>query len=85
MSEIFANQRNKKLSTESSIGHAKSLRQKIKREKTPARHPADSHTREHLNIFTEENGATTQRRYSVVSMFSGCGGMDLGFHGDFTF
>ncbi len=23
--------------------------------------------------------------YSVVSMFSGCGGMDLGFRGDFTF
>ncbi|PDW03302.1 hypothetical protein CJ255_09500, partial [Candidatus Viridilinea mediisalina] len=23
--------------------------------------------------------------YSIVSMFSGCGGMDLGFRGDFTF
>ncbi|PDW01499.1 hypothetical protein CJ255_18830, partial [Candidatus Viridilinea mediisalina] len=23
--------------------------------------------------------------YSIVSMFSGCGGMDLGFRGNFTF
>lgn len=26
-----------------------------------------------------------QHRYSVASMFAGCGGMDLGFRGDFTF
>ncbi len=29
--------------------------------------------------------ATSQQTYSVVSMFSGCGGMDLGFRGGFTF
>ena len=27
---------------------------------------------------------SSQRKFSVVSMFSGCGGMDLGFHGGFS-
>ena len=38
---------------------------------TPAERP------KHLQIATSET-------YKVVSLFSGCGGMDLGFQGDFT-
>lgn len=30
-------------------------------------------------------GAESEKGYSVVSMFSGCGGLDLGFRGDFEF
>jgi DNA (cytosine-5)-methyltransferase 1 len=25
------------------------------------------------------------RKYSTLSLFSGCGGLDLGFHGNFQF
>ena len=30
------------------------------------------------------NGASSNKKHSVISMFSGCGGMDLGFQGGFT-
>jgi DNA (cytosine-5)-methyltransferase 1 len=33
------------------------------------------------NLTARDNGGS--KRFSVVSMFSGCGGMDLGFHGGF--
>ena len=33
---------------------------------------------------TKEVKPTHTRNYSVVSLFSGCGGMDLGFRGDFS-
>jgi DNA (cytosine-5)-methyltransferase 1 len=31
------------------------------------------------------DSATMAKEYTVISMFSGCGGMDLGFHGGFAF
>jgi len=33
----------------------------------------------------EKNVKTSRDNYSVVSLFAGCGGLDLGFRGDFTF
>ena len=33
----------------------------------------------------EKNVKTSYDNYSVVSLFAGCGGLDLGFRGDFTF
>src|SRR5687768_14932227 len=33
---------------------------------------------------TKQNTRPTKNKYSVVSMFSGCGGMDLGFRGGFS-
>lgn len=39
-------------------------------------------------LLTNESSptiATQTQDLSIVSLFSGCGGMDLGFHGDFTF
>lgn len=35
-------------------------------------------------LFTDQPPTITEGKFSVVSMFSGCGGMDLGFHGGFT-
>ncbi len=37
-----------------------------------------------LPLFAMLNTSPADRKYSVVSMFSGCGGMDLGFRGGFT-
>src|ERR1035437_10176323 len=85
MSEIFAKQRNDRLFVDSPIGHAKSLRHKSKRENSPSRHSKGAAIHPYANLFADGNDATPQKRFSVVSMFSGCGGMDLGFHGDFTF
>lgn len=39
---------------------------------------------DHLRLFAEQTPTVQGGKFSVVSMFSGCGGMDLGFHGGFT-
>jgi DNA (cytosine-5)-methyltransferase 1 len=38
---------------------------------------------QHVLEFTREDELPTQKGHTVVSMFSGCGGMDLGFLGGF--
>ncbi len=38
----------------------------------------------HLRLFVDQPTPVAEGKFSVVSMFSGCGGMDLGFHGGFT-
>lgn len=38
----------------------------------------------HPHLFTDRPPVVPEGKFSVVSMFSGCGGMDLGFHGGFT-
>jgi DNA (cytosine-5)-methyltransferase 1 len=40
--------------------------------------------REDVRLFADQNLPVPQGKFSVVSMFSGCGGMDLGFHGGFN-
>jgi DNA (cytosine-5)-methyltransferase 1 len=85
MSEIFANLRNERLFADSLIGHAWALRNKSKRKNSPVRHSTGAHGNQYSNLFADGNDTTPQKRFSIVSMFSGCGGMDLGFHGDFTF
>ena len=37
-----------------------------------------------FNSIMTRSGYSQEDRFSVVSLFSGCGGMDLGFRGDFT-
>ncbi len=37
-----------------------------------------------VEMKESSNNTVTTKRYKVVSMFSGCGGMDLGFTGNFT-
>lgn len=37
-----------------------------------------------LRLFADQPPTVSPGKFSVISMFSGCGGMDLGFHGGFT-
>jgi DNA (cytosine-5)-methyltransferase 1 len=39
---------------------------------------------DHLHLFPNQISPVAEGKFSVVSMFSGCGGMDLGFHGGFN-
>lgn len=39
---------------------------------------------EHLRLFADPITPVQAGKFTVVSMFSGCGGMDLGFRGGFT-
>lgn len=39
---------------------------------------------DHIRLFPDPRPVVPEGKFSVVSMFSGCGGMDLGFHGGFT-
>src|SRR3989338_5517072 len=38
-------------------------------------------------IIPEEraNASMKTKKFSIISLFTGCGGLDLGFNGDFTF
>ena len=47
--------------------------------------PAGRRTPAGFNQFTTKFADADPEAYRVVSMFSGCGGMDLGFLGDFPF
>ncbi len=47
--------------------------------------PTVPSTRELGSALHRGSSSASKKRYSVVSMFSGCGGMDLGFTGDFEF
>jgi len=40
---------------------------------------------ENVNRINAEKVKSNSKKYNVVSLFSGCGGMDLGFNGGFTF
>src|SRR5664279_2175890 len=60
-----------------------SRQSRMKRTKSPAR-PSIATRQEQPGLFPEKTSPVPERRFSVVSMFSGCGGMDLGFHGGFT-
>jgi len=48
------------------------------------RHPKGIPASAQPCLFTNQAPPRSQRKFTVVSMFSGCGGMDLGFHGGFT-
>lgn len=85
MSKILAVQRNEELFPDLSIGHPRRTRQRSRRQNLSTKHSTGSHGRKHLNLFADGHDERPEGRFSVVSMFSGCGGMDLGFHGDFTF
>jgi len=85
MSGVFASQQNERLFADSPIADARFLRNKNKRKNSPGRHSTGAHGNQYSNLFGDGNAAPPKGRFSVVSMFSGCGGMDLGFHGDFTF
>jgi DNA (cytosine-5)-methyltransferase 1 len=56
-----------------------------KRKIATARRPKNNHAVHEPSTPAEDRNAhSVKPKYSVVSMFSGCGGMDLGFHGGFT-
>ncbi|OMH21674.1 hypothetical protein AC231_14700 [Clostridium pasteurianum] len=38
---------------------------------------------ERIDIINTENAS--KRRFTILSLFSGCGGLDLGFKGGFTY
>ena len=40
---------------------------------------------ENVKRINAEKVKSNSKKYNVVSLFSGCGGMDLGFNGGFTF
>lgn len=46
---------------------------------------SQSYYMENVNRINAEKVKSNSKKYNVVSLFSGCGGMDLGFNGGFTF
>lgn len=78
MNEITVKRQNERLLTNTPHSFARSKRRAL-----PARRSITAH-HEHPHLFTEQNPPVPEGKFSVVSMFSGCGGMDLGFHGGFT-
>lgn len=46
---------------------------------------SQSYYMENVNRINAEKVKSNSKKYNVVSLFSGCGGMDLGFKGGFTF
>jgi len=85
MSEFFANRSNDRFFADLPIGYARPSRHKSRRENSPARRSKGAHDHQCSSLFADGKDTAQQRRFTIVSMFSGCGGMDLGFHGDFTF
>jgi len=73
MSETTTKRQNKNRPTKTSHVAANSSRNARGARKLPHR----------IRLSTESIVSTPERKFSVVSMFSGCGGMDLGFHGGF--
>ena len=53
-------------------------------ERSPLRRPKMAHLSEGTDLIAGGKFPAAMRKFSVVSMFSGCGGMDLGFHGGFA-
>ncbi len=56
---------------------------RMKRRTLPARRSTVAH-HECPGLFADQKPPVPKGKFSVVSMFSGCGGMDFGFHGGFT-
>lgn len=46
---------------------------------------ADTMVAERSNFAVADVSAKSRKRHKVISLFSGCGGMDLGFRGNFEF
>lgn len=46
---------------------------------------SQSYYMENVKRINAEKVKSNSKKYNVVSLFSGCGGMDLGFNGGFTF
>lgn len=85
MNEHFASQRTERLFADSLVGLARPSRHESRRRILPVRRSKAAHVHHGSNLFTDGTVVVPEGRFSIVSMFSGCGGMDLGFHGGFTF
>jgi len=76
MSETTTKPQNLRLQTKIPVGHRRSAHL-AKTAKITTHH-------DHLRLFPDQTPTVPEGKFSVVSMFSGCGGMDLGFHGGFS-
>lgn len=83
MSETNTIRLNKVLFTSDLHDPARST-SRMKKKASPPRRLITSVYHESSSLSPKQNLAAPASKFSVVSMFSGCGGMDLGFQGGFT-
>lgn len=83
MSELFVTRQNATLFTSTAFAPAGSVQPGMRRRTPPVRHPKGAHSSLLPQLFEDLKPPLPQGKFTVVSMFSGCGGMDLGFRGGF--
>jgi len=84
MSEISAIRQLDLFVSKTAPGSVRSKLPATKGKSSPVRHPKMAHLSEGTDLIAAQKPPGAMRKFSVVSMFSGCGGMDLGFHGGFA-
>ena len=82
--KISTKRGNDKLLQNASCNHLRSAPSRMKRKISPVIHTKSLHPHSSSHVSPDPNSTAPQRKFSVVSMFSGCGGMDFGFRGGFT-